>query len=251
MQKIKQHLGKAKDKINNIKLTTPTAIILGAFIISIGIIAYGFTKSSNVNPLILQPDFSGKSISEEKYINGVNKKVFFIEYSDSECPYCVQFFPTVEKIEKDYSDKIGIIYRPFPLLQIHKNAEKEAEAILCAGSIGGKEKYFAYIKALFDYKNKNKTTLLPITGKEDLAKEIGLNTETFSKCVNDGTFSQAVADSINDGVEAGVSGTPTSFILIKDGENYKTITAPINFAPYSTIKKLIDQALYVSDTISK
>lgn len=247
MQKIKHHLS----KIKSIKLTTPMAIILGAVIISSGIVAYGFTKSSNMNPLILQPNFSGKSISEEKYIDGVNKKVFFVEYSDSECPYCVQFHPVFEEIQKKYSDKIGIVYRYFPLTQIHKNSSKEAEAIECAGSLGGKEKYFAYIKALFDYKNKNQTTLLPVTGKEDLAKQIGLDVTLFSKCVNDGTFTQYIEDSIKDGVEAGVNGTPTSFVLIKDGENYKTITAPINFTSTSTVEKIINQALYISDTISR
>lgn len=254
MQKIEHKIDVILNKIKNIKLTTPVAIILGSLIISSGIVAYGFTKSSNFNPLILQPSFSGKPISEEKYIDGVNKKVFFVEYADSECPYCVQFHPTFEKIQKEYGDRIGIIYRYFPL-EFHKNSVKEAEAIECAGFVGGKtegtKKRFAYIKALFDYKIKNQTTLLPITGKEDLAKEVGLDVEAFSKCVNDGTFTKFVADSVNDGVEAGVNGTPTSFILIKDGENYKTISAPVNFAPYSTIKKLIDQALYVSNTISK
>ncbi len=249
MQKIEQKIDAFFCKIKHIRLTTPVAIIVGSFIISAGIVSYGFAKSSNFNPLILQPDFSGKPISQEKYIAGINKKVFFVEYADSECPYCVRFHPTFEQIKKDYGDKIGIVYRYFPLTEIHKNSNKEAEAIECAGFVGGTEKRFAYIKTLYDYKNKNQTTLLPITAKEDFAKEIGIDVAVFSKCVNDGTFTKFVADSVNDGVEAGVNGTPTSFILIKDGKNYKTISAPVNFAPYSTVKKLLDQALYISNTI--
>ncbi len=246
MQKIKHHFS----KIRNIQLSTPTAIILGSFVISLGIVCYGFTKSSNFNPLILQPNFSGKSISEEKYIDGVNKKVFFVEYADSECPYCVQFHPTFEKIQKEYGDRVGIIYRYFPL-EFHKNSAKEAEAIECSGFVGGTKKRFAYIKTLFDYKIKHQTTLLPITAKEDFAKENGIDAVAFSKCINDGTFSKFIADSVNEGAEAGVNGTPTSFILIKDGENYKTLSAPVNFAPYSKIKQLLDQALYISETVSR
>lgn len=255
MQKIEHKIDLLFKKIKHFKITTPTAIILGAFIISLGIVCYGFIKPSNINPLILQPNFSGKSLSEEKYIDGVNKKVFFVEYSDTECPWCVHFYPTFEKIQKEYSDKIGIVYRHFNGRPEHTNAQKEAEAIECAGSLGGKDKYFAYIKTLFDYKNKNQIAslpiLLPITGKEDIAKEIGLDVTAFSKCLNDGTFTQLVIDSLTDGEKAGVSGTPTGVVLIKYGDDYKVLTSQVNFASYDNVKKVLDQALYISDVISK
>jgi len=48
------------------------------------------------------------------------------------------------------------------------------------------------------------------------AKEIGLKIKPFEACVASGKFSEKVQADIDDGIKAGVNGTPTSFIL-KDG----------------------------------
>lgn len=67
------------------------------------------------------------------YIKG-NKdaKIKMMEYTDFECPYCNKSFPTIEALLTKYGDKISLEYRSFPL-PFHADAEKAAEAALCAG----------------------------------------------------------------------------------------------------------------------
>lgn len=70
------------------------------------------------------------------YIKG-NKdaKIKMMEYTDFECPYCNRAFPTIEALLAKYGDKISLEYRSYPL-PFHADAQKAAEASLCAGEQG-------------------------------------------------------------------------------------------------------------------
>jgi protein-disulfide isomerase len=63
-------------------------------------------------------------------------KVHIVEFSDFECPFCIRALPTVDKILKEYQGKVKLSYLHFPLTQIHPNAQKAAEASLCAADQG-------------------------------------------------------------------------------------------------------------------
>ncbi|HSV94714.1 MAG TPA: thioredoxin domain-containing protein [Spirochaetia bacterium] len=70
------------------------------------------------------------------YIKGnKNAKIKIMEYTDFECPYCNKSFPTIEALLAKYGDKISLEYRSFPL-PFHADAQKSAEAVLCAGDQG-------------------------------------------------------------------------------------------------------------------
>lgn len=66
---------------------------------------------------------------------GKNAKVKIVEYTDFECPYCNKSFPTIEALLAKYGDQISLEYRSFPL-SFHADAQKAAEAALCAGDQG-------------------------------------------------------------------------------------------------------------------
>lgn len=63
-------------------------------------------------------------------------KVTVIEFSDFQCPFCVRAYPTVKQIINDYKGQVKFVYRNFPLTQIHPDAQKAAEAGLCAADQG-------------------------------------------------------------------------------------------------------------------
>jgi len=62
--------------------------------------------------------------------------ITIIEFSDFECPYCSKAYATVEQVMKEYKGKVKLIYKQFPLTQIHPQAQKAAEASLCAKDQG-------------------------------------------------------------------------------------------------------------------
>lgn len=64
-----------------------------------------------------------------------NAKIKLVEFTDFQCPFCESAFPTIQALMKKYSGKISLEYKSFPL-SFHENAEKSAEAALCAGEQG-------------------------------------------------------------------------------------------------------------------
>src|SRR3954464_13355916 len=62
--------------------------------------------------------------------------VTIVEFSDFECPFCGRLFPTLKAVENIYLGRVRIVYRQFPLRRSHPQAEKAAEASLCANEQG-------------------------------------------------------------------------------------------------------------------
>jgi len=83
-------------------------------------------------------DPTAKEIDTTKGIptGAKNGKVTIVEFSDFECPFCIRAFPTIEQVLKEYKNDVTLYFKQFPLTQIHQNAEKAAEASLCAGDQG-------------------------------------------------------------------------------------------------------------------
>lgn len=130
-------------------------------------------------------------------------KITFVEFSDYQCPFSKRARDDVAEILDDYKGKMLYVYRDFPL-SFHRDAQKAAEAAHCAGDQGG---YFEYHRKLFDNQMDMRT--------EDLrryAKELGLNVSKFDRCLEAGTHAARVQKSVEEGITAGVSGTPAFFI---------------------------------------
>ena len=73
--------------------------------------------------------------------------VTLLEYSDFQCPFCARAKPTVDQIMQEYQGKVLLVYKHFPLKQIHPLAQKAAEAAECARDQG---KFWEMQDKLFD-----------------------------------------------------------------------------------------------------
>ncbi len=130
--------------------------------------------------------------------------VTLVEFSDFECPFCRQTEPVLKQIQEQYGEQVRVIYRQFPLNDIHPRAQKAAEASLCADDQG---QFWNMHDALF-----LEPVELEMASLREKAVAIGLETETFNECLNSGKYVQRVLADVRAGVLAGVTGTPTVFI---------------------------------------
>ena len=154
------------------------------------------------------------SIQGAPSLGSTDARVVVIEYSDFQCPYCGTFVrETFSTIEERYikAGKVRYVYRNFPLDEAHPKAFRAAEAAECANQQG---KFWEMHARLF----ANQQALDPA----DLtthAEALGLDQGAFQKCMN-GAARGKIKRDFNDGVKAGVSGTPTFFMgtLEKDGK---------------------------------
>lgn len=155
-----------------------------------------------------------------------------VEYSDFECPFCKRWFDDAYgKIEQEYGDKVGIVFRHFPL-SFHPKAEPAARASECVASLGGQAAFWKMHDEIF-----NAMPAMELSQLGDLAQKSGVNKAAFQTCLDGMKFKAEVQADLDEGSKAGVGATPTSVIYdMKTGES-----AVIEGAlPFESAKQIID-----------
>jgi protein-disulfide isomerase len=167
-----------------------------------------------------------------------NAPVTIVEFSDYQCPFCARFvLATLPALKRDYIDtgKVRYVFRDYPLDQIHPQARKAAEAAHCAGDQG---KYWEMHDRLF----QNQQALTPSQLGQH-ARALALDSARFDACLESGIHAQRVEKGLNDGLAAGVQGTP-GFIVAKTKPGDTVEGTPIRGAqPMEVFRRLIDQLL--------
>jgi protein-disulfide isomerase len=181
------------------------------------------------NPTAAAPTNPPAAVSTADHIRG-NKdaKVTLIEYSDYECPYCQKHEETIAQLLKDYPKDIRLVYRYFPLSSIHPDAQRAAVAAECAAK---QNKFWEMHDKLFQLGDAQ---TLDATSIKNAAKNLGLNTTDFDKCLDGNETLTVVNAEYQDGVNAGVSGTPATFV------NGQMVEGAV---PYANFKTIIDGLL--------
>jgi protein-disulfide isomerase len=72
--------------------------------------------------------------------------VTIVEFTDFHCPFCQWVLPTLMQLESQYGDKMKLVFRDYPLDNLHPQARKAHEAARCAHDQG---KFWAYHDLLF------------------------------------------------------------------------------------------------------
>lgn len=152
-------------------------------------------------------------------------KVTIVEFSDFQCPYCGRAAQVVEKLRKEYGDKVHFVFRQYPL-PMHPNARPAAEAALAAHAQG---KFWAFHDKLFADQRA-----LSREAYDKYAKEVGLDVKQFDQAIESKKFADAIQSDMKLGQEVNVRGTPTMFI---NGERVPNPTS------YEVVKGLIDKKL--------
>ncbi|MFZ2447099.1 MAG: thioredoxin domain-containing protein [Syntrophobacteraceae bacterium] len=128
--------------------------------------------------------------------------VTIIEFSDYECPACRSTHLTVKRLKEIYGNRIRWIFRDYPLRQ-HKSAFKAAEAAHCAADSG---KFWEYQDVVFTSDKLDPESLVKY------AAELGLPSDSFRRCLDEGKHKATVENSLRAATQSGVDRTP-SFII--------------------------------------
>jgi protein-disulfide isomerase len=111
--------------------------------------------------------------------------------------------PILDRIVKEFGDRVRLVMRDFPLSQ-HANARKAAEAAEAAREQG---KYWEYADVLF----RNQSAL-GVDKLRQYASEVGLDRAKFDAALDSGKFAEKVQRDVVDGHRLGVNGTPTLYL---------------------------------------
>ena len=149
-----------------------------------------------------------------------------VEYGDYECPHCGAAYPLVKQLQKHFGKRLRLIYRNFPMTQLHPNAQAAAEAAEFAESKG---KFWEMHDLLFENQDRLGSDLFA-----ELASNLGLDPGELYRALAKKTFTDRVRTDFTGGVRSGVNGTPTFFI---DGQRYDR---PMDF---DTMVKAIEESI--------
>lgn len=134
--------------------------------------------------------------------------VTVVEFGDLECPYCRAAAPVLRRLVDGSSGTVRLVYRHFPLFEVHPHALTAALAAEAAGAQG-------HFWAMHDHLVADQDHLRD-TDLAAAAREIGIDGVSV---VGDAAqvFAGRVEQDYSDGLALGVAGTPTLFVA---GERY-------------------------------
>lgn len=158
---------------------------------------------ANVTVLVMPPKVR-VGFDAARVRGSANAPVTIVEFSDFQCPYCQRVVPAMKDLLTRYNGQVRLAYRDFPLTQIHPQAQVAAEASRCAGAEG---QYWAYHDLLFN--NQAKLDAASLT---DYARSLKLDGAKFEQCLASGKYKGDIERDVQEGIQAGVTGTPAFFI---------------------------------------
>jgi protein-disulfide isomerase len=136
--------------------------------------------------------------------------VTLVEYSDFECPVCKSLHDALRGILPKYAGKVRVVFKDFPIEQIHPWARTAA----IAGRCSYQQEPKAFWK-MYDLVYDNQEIISAAnawTKMTDYAEQAGLNAETFKTCMAGAEAGAAVDASRANGLQVEVNSTPTVFV---------------------------------------
>lgn len=158
-------------------------------------------------------------------------RITLVEYSDFQCPACGVYYPLLKKLDGEYGNRIRIVYRNFPLTQLHKNAYLAAQAAEAAGKQG---KFFEMHDLLFERQSEWPEASNVREKLIAYAEELKLDRAAFEKDLDGKEVKEKIDGDISSGQVSRVQGTPTFYL------NGEKISNPRS---YDEFKQAIDAAL--------
>ena len=126
--------------------------------------------------------------------------------------------------------KAQYIFKNFPLSSIHPQAQKAAEAAECAGEQGV---YWEMHDQLFNEQKQWSGKSNAVEIFKQLAGELGVDQEQFDACLDGGKYAAKIAADQQEGMAAGVQGTPAfriNGVSVSGAQPFSAFQQQIEFA---------------------
>lgn len=150
------------------------------------------------------PDRSLLAIAPYDHLQGeINAPTILIEYGDYQCPYCAEIHKMIKTIQHRLNHQFCFVFRHFPQIQFHFQAQKAAEAVEAASAQG---QFWQMHDLLFERQKFSDGNLL------EYASELGLDIYQFLRAIAEHQYADRVAQDVYSGTQCGVTYTPTLFI---------------------------------------
>jgi protein-disulfide isomerase len=151
------------------------------------------------------PDRLALPVSARDHVRGAaGAPVTLVEYGDFECPHCGAAYPVLKELQARFGDRLRLVFRHFPLTNVHPHAQAAAEAAEFAAAHG---RFWEMHDAIYQHqKELSAPTLLALTA------ELGLEGSALTRSLAEHSFFARVKEDFLGGIKSGVKGTPAFFV---------------------------------------
>lgn len=184
------------------------------------------TAGPSVRVMLESPRFEIALADTDPSLGNPNAPVTLVEFSDFQCPFCLRVAPTMKRIRATYGDKVRIVWKDFPLTQIHPQAFKAGEAGQCAAEQG---KFWEFHDRVFENQQA-----MQVDDLKRYAASVGVDAVRFNACLDTSSRAEVVRDGVAQGTRLGINSTPTVFI------NGRRVSGA---QPYEVFAAIIDEEL--------
>jgi protein-disulfide isomerase len=153
--------------------------------------------------------------------------VTLVLFSDFQCPYCYRVEKTLDRVREQYGDKVRVVWKDSPNLELHPDAMTAHEAARAAGEQG---RFWEMHDKIFSRPFGIHRALL-----DRYAAELGLDMDRYRAALETGRFRAAIQQDTAYGISlAGQGGTPAVFI------NGRLLPGAF---PFETFREVLDTEL--------
>ena len=159
-------------------------------------------------------DVSGRPVRGPK-----DAKVTIVVFDDFQCPFCSRMHQTLfQDVLKDYGDRVKVVYKDFPLYEIHPWAGRAAVDSNCLAQQSGGA-YWEFADTVHYNPRQIMGDKRPLEGQVaeldrltlELGKKHAVDSAKLEQCVKSQN-DDAVKASVKEAESLGVEGTPAIFI---------------------------------------
>jgi protein-disulfide isomerase len=156
-------------------------------------------------------------VAAQDHMQGpADASITLVEYGDYQCPYCAQAYPILKQLQRRFGERMSLVFRNFPLTEIHRHALHAAQAAESVGAQLGNDAYWRMHDAIYEHQQDSPAAL----SDERLAQygaTVGADPAVIRRDIDGGAFVDRIQADFSGGVRSGVNGTPTFFV---NGERY-------------------------------
>ncbi len=131
------------------------------------------------------------------------------EFTDFACPACRHAYSGVKEIRKAYPDKVRVVFKHYPLTNIHPWSVEAAMRADCAGRQG---RFEEYTDLLFEFQRDWALEREPRKIFDEYVEKAGLDRTALEACLADPGTERQVRGDMAEGDMRGINATPTFFV---------------------------------------
>lgn len=140
-------------------------------------------------------------------------KVTVVEFGDMQCPACGTAEPLVEQMLKSHPNDVKFVFRQFPLVSIHPNAQYAAQTVEAAAAMN-----IDSFWKMHDYLYAHQSEWADLSSADvktkfmEYADKLQIDKTELTKRIDDQVVKDNISTDVSDANRLGVGGTPTFYV---------------------------------------